>query len=1204
MLFCRPIIPLRIDELQSLEERGEWGAAADRLQLVRDEASREDSASIASIEGTIAYFLLRSGLQAENQPDFDKKVSQAVVLLKSAAEHYSKSRQADSRISATACKARAEFLLGWTSATPSSRVRLLAQAYTSLEAISAGIIHLDNVELQYSILGDLILYALEWSSTVPCSGSSTTSLVNLLSIVDKNVVSSPNGSAREKSRVLCLAAQLARQISFWTLDDQVQTELTGKAVRLARLSKQMNDGTDPFLTAAIDLLLGLVLVDFESNPDIEDSLWRGALEVGRKFGDRYLIAWSSSLLSYSMEWKLSEAEEPGHAERLAEDCFLFGDEAVRNGSIIRFHHAIASTQAGPVSGSYYLLALQAAERTKRQELREKAVKGARLALESAKASGCLLDISNSFHSLSRSVEASCVEESDKSRRRAILAEALALRKLAINNQRLALPSDKWGHGVQLHYLATLLSELAVFENGRPRERLLSRALKASSMCVESCSATTEGSEEREKYGAHLARYWETHASLLEQFNSETGKQIFLDGALVAYRKAAQIYSGRRLLSHAASTLWRAGNIYHLLGMHEDSSREFGRSAEYYSMLEKEIPHLSQHFHVLASYMRAWSEVEGAHEAHLKGEYAAASERYRKASILLQNSHRDYLSASFLAWASIEHAEELSRKENIAESFEAFQEAASLFEKCESEASGRLAGLEDTEERLMAKRIATFSESHVSYCRARAMLDHGLLEEAKGDYVSASRLHERASDLFQSTLSRDPIDERADVLFALDLSKGWSVLCAARADSDPREYLRAAKLFKAAAGKSPNVRSGQYAMGNRFLSEALASETRFAVSADPKLYRTAKRCLKNASTCYSRANMDRSSLIVDARLSLLDASLYSTRAEASPDPRRRMRNLSLAERCLRHSLQLYKRAGDRWNQQEVEKILGKVSERKRLGRLLRETLERPVVASHASLISGPAYGPESAIGITQVEQRIVQAQLDLPDDVSDDEPFTVNLALVNVGNAPVSLLQLADLLPIQVKVVKVNSGHLVRDSIVDFAGKRLQPKAIESISVSCLSTPGLLEFKPRIVYLDGQGKPETHQLAALARYSLSHATFEFETPNSGAVFHFLASEFVRDYMVGHLASGDSGWRSFPMIVRKTKLPRSTVYSPRGLGTPLAELVRRGLVEVRIFVSQPGRGGRVQRARVSYDKNPVRIFIDRLAMKTGVTQSRTL
>ncbi|TMI28972.1 hypothetical protein E6H29_12195 [Candidatus Bathyarchaeota archaeon] len=166
-----------------------------------------------------------------------------------------------------------------------------------------------------------------------------------------------------------------------------------------------------------------------------------------------------------------------------------------------------------------------------------------------------------------------------------------------------------------------------------------------------------------------------------------------------------------------------------------------------------------------------------------------------------------------------------------------------------------------------------------------MLDHGLLEEAKGDYVSASRLHERASDLFQSTLSRDPIDERADVLFALDLSKGWSVLCAARADSDPREYLRAAKLFKAAAGKSPNVRSGQYAMGNRFLSEALASETRFAVSADPKLYRTAKRCLKNASTCYSRANMDRSSLIVDARLSLLDASLYSTRAEASPDPRR-------------------------------------------------------------------------------------------------------------------------------------------------------------------------------------------------------------------------------------------------------------------------------------------------------------------------------
>jgi hypothetical protein len=156
--------------------------------------------------------------------------------------------------------------------------------------------------------------------------------------------------------------------------------------------------------------------------------------------------------------------------------------------------------------------------------------------------------------------------------------------------------------------------------------------------------------------------------------------------------------------------------------------------------------------------------------------------------------------------------------------------------------------------------------------------------------------------------------------------------------------------------------------------------------------------------------------------------------------------------------------------------------------------------------------------------------------------------------------------------------------------------VESISAECLSGAGLLEFKPRIVYLNGLGKPKAHQVASTARHALNHATFEFESPRSGTVFQFLVSEFVQDYMAKQLIVDASGWRTFPTIAKRAGLPMSTLYSPHGLGSPLAELVRRGLVEVRVFSSQPGRGGQVQRARVCYEKNPVRAFVDRFAMKT--------
>ncbi len=69
-----------------------------------------------------------------------------------------------------------------------------------------------------------------------------------------------------------------------------------------------------------------------------------------------------------------------------------------------------------------------------------------------------------------------------------------------------------------------------------------------------------------------------------------------------------------------------------------------------------------------------------------------------------------------------------------------------------------------------------------------------------------------------------------------------------------------------------------------------------------------------------------------------------------------------------------------------------------------------------------------------------------------------------------------------------------------------------------------------------------------------------------------------------------------IVREVKTPRSAFYGPGGrMGPVLAELERRGLVEVRVFPGERGRGGTVKKLRVAYDNLIVRDIIQKTVME---------
>jgi len=165
------------------------------------------------------------------------------------------------------------------------------------------------------------------------------------------------------------------------------------------------------------------------------------------------------------------------------------------------------------------------------------------------------------------------------------------------------------------------------------------------------------------------------------------------------------------------------------------------------------------------------------------------------------------------------------------------------------------------------------------------------------------------------------------------------------------------------------------------------------------------------------------------------------------------------------------------------------------------------------------------------------------------------------------------------------------------GKRLEPQKVESlrIRVSTLQS-GISHISPRIVYVDGVGKftvclPDP---AAIAIYP--PGKFQFKTNNAQRVFEYLTKAFVEDYMKRSLTQERSGWRTLMQIVENARTSKTSVYGAGAhRGPAISELQSRGVVDLRIFTEERGRGGKITKARVAYEKDIVKRYVDQQIMK---------
>ncbi len=243
---------------------------------------------------------------------------------------------------------------------------------------------------------------------------------------------------------------------------------------------------------------------------------------------------------------------------------------------------------------------------------------------------------------------------------------------------------------------------------------------------------------------------------------------------------------------------------------------------------------------------------------------------------------------------------------------------------------------------------------------------------------------------------------------------------------------------------------------------------------------------------------------------------------------------------------------------------------------------------------------------------VQADLLAQKKVKVQQGFQTRLDIVNITKNPVTLLKVDGFVTSDLRVAELSEDAQLQDFSIILNSKKLDPFKAEPVAVGLRAAKsGTLNLNPRIVYVDISGKtsiltPNPVRIVVKSagpeieatKPTATQAEFEFKTTAAEEAFNFLVAAFVEDYMRRRLPSELSGWRTLMDIVKTRKVSKRMIYGGGSYrGRAISELERRGLVEIRIFPGERGRGGRILKIRLFYENEIVREHIENAVMKVG-------
>lgn len=1190
-----------LDEAGQREKENDWTAAEklyeNCLSLV---PKTGNSLKAGELLEKIGSCHRRAATQADNRESFSEHMTSAMEAYSKAGKLYeiSENKQAE----ASRCLGKAYYIKYWLAPTSIEKKELLDKYHELKTRVFKLYEETHNEAELGKAYNELLTCLCESDSdraTLEWDWTKRSKMITEALRYGEHAINtfSQLGDNHELGQACALTGKLYETARYLTESEEKKKEYGQKSLTYLQKAQGLCEKAhDPYLSSLVNIWLGISKYDWEGNLTASLTYFEGAMLQAKQIKDRYLMGHAAHCLAYVAYWMSILEQDQDKRKQGIKNAIKHEEEAIK--------YFIASSYV-PVSfwilpDSYSALAQEEIHLEEKLGLLEKAATTGRETLRYAKDSGYFPRPDwGVYHGLSKALCYLSTLKTQADEKRALCEEALEYREESVKIAEQATPFDHWNIGVFRNYLALVYAELAAIEVDKSKKQeLLEKAVQSMQTSLDSCLKRLKISPKPSLY-VTVGKYHENYARILNQLHLLTGDPVHLRKAVDVYKGAIDAYDKINWHSYTAEIYWRIASLYDKLDEYSEAAENFQRASEKYRLSAQLTAPLRDFYLDHASYLQAWSLTEKAKHNHIEEEYSQSRAYYEKAANIYKELKLwSYLAPNYSAWAHLEHGEDLSRKEKIKEAKVTFQQAAELFTKAKASLEAATTRIENNDEKDQALTLTKASEVRREYCKGRMILEEARMHDREGNTALSAEKYSQATKVFQEVAEAlDEASEQKELHLTINFCQAWEKLKLAEQGVTPALFTESSKLFEKTKQYSSREKTSQLAMGNSALCKALEAATRFEASRDLKLYAIAKQNMESAANYYLKAGDEKASTWINANEALLDAYVYTSKAETEIAHDEKIRQYQLAEKYLERSAQLYEKAGYTGKRDETLKALAKVKEKREFALSLNEAIKPPTAASSTTVFSVPASTKEEAVGLERFEHANIQAHLTVPEEAILGEEFEVRIDLANVAKETGLLVRIDELIPAAFELAKEPAAYLIEGRSLNAKGKQLPPQKVESLTISLKATQtGNFQLCPQVIYVDELGKFKKFKCEPVQILILPPTGFQFTTNNAQAVFEHLTKTFIEDYMKKRLPLEKSGWRTLIQIQTDAKVPKSSLYgTEKHRGLAISELEKRGLIETRIFPGERGRGGKILKTRVAYDKETIKRYIDHHIMK---------
>ena len=1059
----------------------DWVGSAELCRTALGMVSTQDISKVGGILERAGYGFFRAGLQADSVDEFVKRMRLSTESYEKAAEVLAQIAPAKAEY----CRAMARYSDYWAAEDAAEKKRLLDDCRRLLKEALDGFV----------VAGDPLGYGEAFHRLAFCLWDRTFFVESLREnneIVEEAVRYGQTAVTKlsEAGSVDELAWAYTMASCFMILNlyyfEERKTEFLSLISEYLKKAGELRDRIeDVYFQFFLDWTLCVDGFIVKGDLQVASKWAHNLLPHAERARDHYLLAGAYHALNYFADMAATTEEDPDKKKEQHNLAIKLAEESIRQNLLIYRYDWVSTVYQNWLVESHSRLAELETSLEEKRALLKRAVEAGHKGNEYAQLSGSLGQIAGISHVLSKALYFLSETETNADEKKRLLGEALELRKKHIEISSQLEPPNQWTAGLSQNYLALIKTDLAEMEKfDEQKRRLLEEAVSSMEKCIAACTRYVEAVVVKplQWHFGVLGWYHDWFGEVLDRLYALTKDEKIINKAIEVSQGAAQVYQRAGMPSRVAEAYWRAARLHDQLGEYVKSAEDFESASRNYQLVAERIPQLKEFYQEHALYMQAWSEIQKARNHHSRQDYGLAKEHYEKAAAIHKTLQQwDYLAPNYSAWAHVEEAEDLSRREQSEEALHIFEHAVRLFTETQKSLQTELSKIENVDERTMATKLVKATDLRREYCVGRIALEDAKILDKKGDHYSSSEKYGAAAATFEKILhALESEQDRKEFKLILTLSKAWQKMTQAEAETSPTLYNDASQLFEEARELSPSEKAKTLALGHSRFCRALEAGTKFADTRDSAEHAIAVQHLESASNYYIKAGFQTASEYAKATKQLFDAYVYMDNAEKETDPDKKAKLYAMAEKVLQTSAGSYMKAEHPEKREQVLRLLEKVKEERELALSLSEVLHAPSIVSATTAFTTPNPNYETAVGLDRFEHADIQANVIIRQKtIKVGEDLAMEIELVNAGKGPAQLIKLAEVIPEGFELTEKPEIYRVEDSFLNMKGKRLDPLKTEEVKLVLKpKVQGVFPLKPKILYLDENGKYKSHEPEAL------------------------------------------------------------------------------------------------------------------------------